>query len=76
MLTVDLAKLKKIRESQMSLREMARQIGYQSANGYFYLESGRSKISAEMLAKVATVLNQPIETFFTDREEMDEKDDL
>jgi transcriptional regulator with XRE-family HTH domain len=66
MLTVDLNKLKKLRESKMSLQEMASRIGYQSANGYYYLECGRSKISAETLAKVATVLDISIQELFTD----------
>lgn len=66
MLTVDLIKLKKLRESRMSLQDMASRIGYQSANGYYYLECGRSKISAETLAKVATVLDISIQELFTD----------
>ncbi|MCL1631101.1 helix-turn-helix domain-containing protein [Sporolactobacillus sp. CPB3-1] len=67
MLTVDLKKLRSLRESQMSLKEMAARLGYQSANGYYYLESGRSKISAETLAKVASVLCVPIQELFTDQ---------
>ncbi|MFY4781554.1 helix-turn-helix domain-containing protein [Campylobacter jejuni] len=66
MLTVDLKKMRRLRESKMSLQEMANRIGYQSANGYFYLECGRSKISAETLAKVATVLEVSISELFTD----------
>ncbi|SFG98996.1 helix-turn-helix domain-containing protein [Sporolactobacillus nakayamae] len=69
MLTVDLKKLKKLRESKMSLQEMAYRIGYQSANGYYYLECGRSKISAETLAKVATVLDISIQELFTDSDD-------
>ncbi|RYM06178.1 XRE family transcriptional regulator [Sporolactobacillus sp. THM7-7] len=68
MLTVDLKKLKKLRKEQMSLEKMSEKLGYQSPNGYYYLESGRSKITAETLAKVATILNVPIEDFFMETE--------
>ncbi|MCI1883079.1 MAG: helix-turn-helix domain-containing protein [Sporolactobacillus sp.] len=66
MLTVDLQKLKKVRKQQMSLEQMSSKLGYSSPNGYYYLESGRSHITAETLAKVATILNVPIEEFFFD----------
>jgi len=67
MLTVDLNRMRQLRESKMSLQEMATRIGYHSANGYYYLECGRSKISAVTLAKVAAVLNVPIQELFTDQ---------
>ncbi|MCO7176032.1 helix-turn-helix domain-containing protein [Sporolactobacillus kofuensis] len=70
MLTIDLNKLKNYRQSKMTLQEMAFSLGYQSANGYYYLECGRSKISAETLAKVATVLNVPIQDFFSDQDHL------
>lgn len=69
MLTVDLDKLKKLRQSKMSQQEMSLRLGYQSPNGYYYLECGRSKITAETLAKVATVLGVPIQEFFTNKGE-------
>ncbi|MCQ2009392.1 helix-turn-helix transcriptional regulator [Sporolactobacillus sp. STSJ-5] len=69
MLTVDLNRMRQLRESKMSLQEMATRIGYQSANGYYYLECGRSKISAATLAKVAVVLDVPIQELFTDQAE-------
>ncbi len=72
MLTVDLQKLKALRKSKMSLDQMSSHLGYQSPNGYYYLETGRSKITAETLAKVATILGVPIEEFFVEKDEKDE----
>jgi transcriptional regulator with XRE-family HTH domain len=69
MLTVDLEKLKKVRKSQMSLEKMSKRLGYHSPNGYYYLESGRSKITAETLAKVSSILNVPIQEFFVEKGE-------
>ncbi|RYL93521.1 helix-turn-helix transcriptional regulator [Sporolactobacillus sp. Y61] len=66
MLTVDLKKLRERRKRCMTLEQMSEKLGYQSPNGYFYLESGRSKITAEMLAKVATILEIPIQELFTE----------
>ncbi|WP_100487420.1 helix-turn-helix domain-containing protein [Sporolactobacillus pectinivorans] len=66
MLTVDLKKMKKLRKKQMSLEQMSSKLGYGSPNGYYYLETGHSKISAEMLAKVAMILKVPITDFFVD----------
>lgn len=68
MLKLDLEKLKTLRKSQMSLEKMSSQLGYKSPNGYYYLESGRSKITAEMLAKVAAILKVPIEEFFVEKD--------
>lgn len=58
---VDLDKIRKLRKSKMSLETMAEKLGYQSPNGYFYLEKGRSKFSAETLAKVADILEVGID---------------
>ncbi|TGA97269.1 XRE family transcriptional regulator [Sporolactobacillus shoreae] len=68
MLTVDLNKLKEIRKKQMSLEKMSSMLGYRSPNGYYYMENGRSKITAETLAKAASILNVPIQEFFVDDE--------
>lgn len=63
--SVDLEKIKGLRkEAQMSLEEMSLKLGYRSPNGYYYLETGRSKMSADMLAHVADILNVPIEKLF------------
>lgn len=64
MLKVDLKKLKQLRKNRMSLGEMSLQLGYESPNGYYYLESGRSKIPADVLAQVSVILGVPIQDLF------------
>ncbi|GGF83049.1 hypothetical protein GCM10010912_30220 [Paenibacillus albidus] len=62
---VDLDKMKGLRKnSRLSLEEMALLLGYESANGYYYLEVGRGKFPAETLAKVAMIFNVSIEELF------------
>jgi transcriptional regulator with XRE-family HTH domain len=62
---VNLNKIKQLRKDQsISLEEMARYLGYESPNGYYYLEIGRSKFPAETLATVATILHVSIEQLF------------
>ncbi|MFT8318001.1 MAG: helix-turn-helix transcriptional regulator [Sporolactobacillus sp.] len=72
MLVVNLKKLKKMRKEKMSLSEMSTKLGYRSPNGYFYLESGRNKITAETLAKLSEILNLPIQDFFEEVEDADQ----
>ncbi|MFC7395411.1 helix-turn-helix domain-containing protein [Scopulibacillus cellulosilyticus] len=68
-LDVNLSKMKECRKAtKMSLNEMSKKLGFKSPNGYYYLETGKSKISAEMLANVALILNIPIEELFTEAE--------
>ncbi|RWZ59860.1 XRE family transcriptional regulator [Halobacillus fulvus] len=64
---VDLKKIKLERKKLgISLEQMATKLGYESPNGYFYLESGKSKFTAEKLAIVGQILKIPInELFFT-----------
>lgn len=62
---VDLEKIKSLRKKcGLSLDEMARLLGYESANGYYYLETGRGKFPAETLAKVASLFNVKINELF------------
>ena len=61
---VDLEKMKRLRKGRMSLEVMSKQLGYASPNGYYYLEIGRSKISAEMLAEIAGILEVGIEELY------------
>ncbi|MFC4618369.1 helix-turn-helix domain-containing protein [Camelliibacillus cellulosilyticus] len=63
---VDLEKMRRLRKEKMSLEEMSYLLGYNSPNGYYYLERGRTKISAEKLADVARILDVGIEELFTD----------
>ncbi|NYV63766.1 helix-turn-helix transcriptional regulator [Bacillus sp. Gen3] len=62
---VDLEKIKALRKKAgLSLEEMARLLGYESQNGYYYLEIGRGKFPAETLAKVADILEVSINELF------------
>lgn len=62
---VDLEKIKGLRKiARLSLEEMAVQLGYESANGYYYLEVGRGKFPAETLAKVSVIFGVTIEELF------------
>jgi DNA-binding XRE family transcriptional regulator len=62
---VNLKKIKQLRkEKSISLDEMARILGYESPNGYYYLEVGRGKFPAETLAQVASIFKVPIEQLF------------
>lgn len=62
---VHLKKIKKLRkEAGFSLEHMANLLGYESANGYYYLEIGRGKFSAEALAKVADTFGVSIGDLF------------
>lgn len=66
---VNLKKIKELRkEAGLSLEYMAKLLGYESLNGYYYLEIGRGKFAAEALAKVADEFKVPIEElFFVDK---------
>lgn len=62
---VDLEKIKNLRKkANLSLNEMAILLGYESINGYYYLETGRGKFPAETLAKVATIFNENVDNLF------------
>jgi len=62
---VNLEKIKKLRkEKKISLEEMAHILGYESQNGYYYLEVGRGRFTAETLAKVADILGVSIDSLF------------
>ncbi len=62
---VDLEKIKLLRKKQnLSIDEMSKRLGYESQNGYYYLEIGRGKFTAEMLAKVADILDVNINALF------------
>lgn len=65
---VDLEKIRLHRKANgLSLEDMSKLLGYESPNGYYYLESGRGKFPAEALAKVADKFSVPIdELFFVD----------
>ncbi|NOU68348.1 helix-turn-helix domain-containing protein [Paenibacillus sp. LMG 31461] len=65
MAKVNLEKIKKLRKlAGYSLEEMSKFLGYESTNGYYYLECGRGKISAESLAQIAHILKVDIKELF------------
>ena len=61
---VDLEKMRRLRKEKMSLEEMAKQIGFKSPNGYYYIESGKTKVTADKLAEVADILGVEIQELF------------
>lgn len=62
---VDRAKMKTLRRRKgISQREMAKTLGYRSAVGYHYLETGRCAIQAEQLFLIAERLGVPIDELF------------
>lgn len=62
---VDLKKIKKLRkDKKISQKELAKKLGYKSGTGYHYIETGKRNIKAETLAKIAQILNVPIEELY------------
>lgn len=62
---VNLEKIKKLRKkSGLSVEDVSRDLGYKTVNGYYYLETGRNKFSAENLAMVAEILGVSISALF------------
>lgn len=65
---VNIEKIKQMRKgAHLTLEEMAHHLGYESPNGYYYLERGRSKFTAETLAEVADLFGVPIEELLCER---------
>jgi transcriptional regulator with XRE-family HTH domain len=62
---VDIEKIKDTRKkANLSVERMSELLGYDSPNGYYYLETGRIKFPAEKLALVSKILEVPIEQLF------------
>lgn len=62
---VHLEKIKTLRKNaKISGCNMAKTLGYESPNGYYYLESGRVKFPAEKLAIIADIFDISIEELF------------
>ncbi|MED2984198.1 helix-turn-helix transcriptional regulator [Bacillus thuringiensis] len=65
---VNLKKIRDLRKEQkITLEEMSKILGYDSPNGYHYIEKGRSKFSAEALAQVADILKVTIDSLFFEK---------
>lgn len=66
---VDIEKIKTLRKNaNISIEKMSETLGYDSLNGYYYLETGRIKFPAEKLAMVAKVLGVPYDSLFFEDE--------
>lgn len=52
-------------EKRMSLQEVANKLGFKNASTYLKYENGYYSFKAEMLPKLANVLECKIENFFT-----------
>jgi transcriptional regulator with XRE-family HTH domain len=66
---VDIEKIKDTRKkANLSVERMSELLGYDSPNGYYYLETGRIKFPAEKLALVSKILEVPIEQLFFEDE--------
>lgn len=62
---VDLRKLKRLRKQHnLSIKDVSQALGYKSANAYHCLESGRIKMKAEHLKKLATMFGVSLENLF------------
>ena len=62
---IDLKKIKKLRkEKKFSQEHMAKILGYETATGYCYMESGRCAIDANRLLLLANTLGVKMEELF------------
>lgn len=58
-------RLKKEREvNQLTLRQMARLLGYNSPSSYMYIERGEIQPSIEKMNKISYILKKPVNYFF------------
>lgn len=62
---VNLEKLKKMREDAgLTQEDVAKLLGYRSALGYHYIESGRCRLRADQAVVLAKRYNVPVEALF------------
>lgn len=63
---IDLAKIRALRKQKgLTQEDMAQALGYMSAIGYHYLETGKRRITAERLADIATILGVNVDDLYT-----------
>lgn len=61
----DLSKLKQLRkEHRETLMDLSKLLGYESPNGYLYIENGRCKITLEQAKILADHYGVPVESLF------------
>lgn len=64
---IDLAKIRALRKQKgLTQEHMAQELGYETAIGYHYLETGKRRITAERLAKIAAILGVSVDDLYTD----------
>nr|DAM13492.1 MAG TPA: Helix-turn-helix XRE-family like protein [Caudoviricetes sp.] len=63
-LNLNFIKNKRI-ELNLSLQEVARELGFKNASNYLKYENGEYSFKADMLPKLANILGCKIENFFT-----------
>lgn len=62
---VDLKKLRDLRqERKLGQQDVAQVLGYQTATGYHYIETGRVKLTADQIGKLAELFEVPIEELY------------
>lgn len=62
---VDLPKLKRLRKQHnLSIADVSQALGYKSGNAYFALESGRTRMKAEHLKKLANMFGVSVESLY------------
>lgn len=60
---VDLKKLKALRqEARLTQAQLSKALGYKTALGYHYIETGRCRLRAEQLVILARVLGVEVES--------------
>lgn len=63
---LDLNNIKQLRkQKKISLEEMAIYLGYKTATGYFYAESGRCKFKPNHIPMIAEKLEVEMESLFS-----------
>ncbi len=48
----------------MGQQDVAQVLGYQTATGYHYIETGRVKLTADQIGKLAELFEVPIEELY------------
>lgn len=62
---IDLEFIKKARQKRnLSSQEMAERLGFKDGSTYWNYENGKYRLKADMLPKLAEILNCEIENFF------------
>lgn len=52
------------KEKGISMREMAKLLGYNSAASYMYIEHGKVQPTIEKMNKISSILGHPVDYFF------------